>query len=268
MCFALHVRCSGSWPMLKLAETADLINDFCTRDAFGTKIAGYFASFGGDSRFAQFWVQQDGDGSPTAAICKSCGSVVLSADGSADFEELLQFVGMIGFSTLSCSLNVCASLGLVPSRSGNIVCYRKAPGELKNTAEMPRYPDLREIYSLLVRSGFDRLGDRDDWIADVSLRMNRGAAQWSVISVNGETAACACALFVTQSAAFLGCVAADEKLRGRGLGSAAVLTLAEKYRSEGKRVELFCRDGEIVDFYKKTGFEPVGRWAEYDAEQE
>ena len=38
--------------------------------------------------------------------------------------------------------------------------------------------------------------------------------------------------------------------------------------SEGRRAELFCKDGSIVEFYKKSGFAPVGRWAEYDSEQE
>lgn len=118
---------------------------------------------------------------------------------------------------------------------------------------MPRYPDLRDVYSLLVSSGFDRLGGRDEWIADVSRRMNRDTAQWSVIYSGKTLAACACALFVADSAAFLGCVAAREDMRGRGLGGEAVLTLAERYSSEGRRVELFCKDGSIVEFYKKIG---------------
>ena len=102
----------------------------------------------------------------------------------------------------------------------------------------------------------------------MSRRMNAGAARWSVI-YDGETlAACACALFVVDSAVFLGCVAAREDMRGRGLGSEAVLTLADRYASEGRRAELFCKDGSIVEFYKKSGFAPVGRWAEYDSEQE
>lgn len=121
---------------------------------------------------------------------------------------------------------------------------------------MPRYPDLREVYSLLTASGFDRLGERNEWIADVSRRMNAGAARWSVIYGGEKLAACACALFVVDSAVFLGCVAAREDMRGRGLGSEAVLTLADRYASEGRRAELFCKDGSIVEFYKNRASRP------------
>ena len=169
---------------------------------------------------------------------------------------------------LSCEESVCGKLGLSPKRSGNIVRFEHLLRPLRGEAQMPRYPDLRDVYSLLVSSGFDRLGGRDEWIADVSRRMNRDTAQWTVIYSGKTLAACACALFVADSAAFLGCVAAREDMRGRGLGGEAVLTLAERYSSDGRRVELFCKDGSIVEFYKKSGFVPIGRWAEYDTEQE
>lgn len=253
--------------MLKQAKEKQL-SDFCRRDAFGTKIAGYFKTYSDGFPGVRFWIQENGGNAVTAAVCRAYDSVVLSAAPEADFEELLQFLRMIGFSTLSCEESVCKRLGLLPTRSGNIVRFERLLRPLRGEAAMPRYPDLREVYSLLTASGFDRLGKRNEWIADVSRRMNAGTARWSVI-YGGETlAACACALFVVDSAVFLGCVAAREDMRGRGLGSEAVLTLADRYASEGRRAELFCKDGSIVEFYKKSGFAPVGRWAEYDSEQE
>lgn len=253
--------------MLKQAKEKQL-SDFCRRDAFGTKISGYFKTYSDGFPGVRFWIQENGGNAVTAAVCRAYDSVVLSAAPEADFEELLQFLRMIGFSTLSCEESVCKRLGLSPTRSGNIVRFERLLRPLRGEATMPRYPDLREVYSLLTASGFDRLGERNEWIADVSRRMNAGAARWSVIYGGEKLAACACALFVADSAVFLGCVAAREDMRGRGLGSEAVLTLADRYASEGRRAELFCRDGSIVEFYKKSGFAPVGRWAEYDSEQE
>lgn len=253
--------------MLKLAEEKELF-DFCRRDAFGTKIVGYLKTYSADSAAVRFWVQRNDEDIITAAVCRAYDSVVMSAEPDADFEELWQFLKIIGFSTLSCEESVCQKLGLSPTRSGNIVRFEHLLKPLRGEAQMPRYPDLRDVYSLLVSSGFDRLGGRDEWIADVSRRMNRNTAQWSVIYSGKTLAACACALFVADSAAFLGCVAARENMRGRGFGGEAVLTLAERYSSDGRRVELFCKDGSIVEFYKKSGFAPVGRWAEYDTEQE
>ena len=188
--------------MLKLAEEKELL-DFCRRDAFGTKIAGYLKTYSADSAAVRFWVQRNDENIITAAVCRIYDSVVLSAEPDADFEELWQFLKIIGFSTLSCEESVCQKLGLSPTRSGNIVRFEHLLRPLRGEAQMPRYPDLRDVYSLLVSSGFDRLGGRDGWIADVSRRMNRDTAQWSVI-YSGETlAACACALFVADSAAFL-----------------------------------------------------------------
>lgn len=187
--------------MLKLAEEKELF-DFCRRDAFGTKIAGYLKTYSADSAAVRFWIQENGGNAVTAAVCRAYDSVVLSAAPEADFEELVQFLRMIGFSTLSCEESVCKRLGLSPTRSGNIVRFERLLRPLRGEAQMPRYPDLRDVYSLLVSSGFDRLGGRDEWIADVSRRMNRNTAQWSVIYSGEKLAACACALFVADSTVF------------------------------------------------------------------
>lgn len=87
--------------MLKLAEEKELL-DFCRRDAFGTKIAGYLKTYSVDSAAVRFWVQQNDENIITAAVCRVYDSVVLSTESNADFEELWQFLKIIGFSTLSC----------------------------------------------------------------------------------------------------------------------------------------------------------------------
>ena len=134
--------------MLKLAEEKELF-DFCRRDAFGTKIVGYLKTYSADSAAVRFWVQQNDENIITAAVCRAYDSVVLSAEPDADFEELWQFLKIIGFSTLSCEESVCGKLGLSPTRSGNIVRFGHLLKPLRGEAQMPRYPDLRDVYSLL-----------------------------------------------------------------------------------------------------------------------
>ena len=92
--------------MLKQAKEKQL-SDFCRRDAFGTKIAGYFKTYSNGFPGVRFWIQENGGNAVTAAVCRAYDSVVLSAAPEADFEELLQFLRMIGFSTLSCEESVC-----------------------------------------------------------------------------------------------------------------------------------------------------------------
>ena len=75
--------------MLKQAKEKQL-SDFCRRDAFGTKIAGYFKTYSDGFPGVRFWIQENGGNAVTAAVCRAYDSVVLSAAPEADFEELLQ----------------------------------------------------------------------------------------------------------------------------------------------------------------------------------
>ena len=247
--------------MIKLVENeGERLCEFCARDAFGTKLVGYYKTFGTDFPFALFWIQLSGE-RVTAAVCRIYGSTVVCASDETDFTELSQFLSAVGFSVLSCSLPVCRKLGFEPVRQGNIVEFKAPAKRAEGTAELPRYPELPPLYDLLVSSGFKNLGERGEWMADISARMRCGVAQWCVAKHDGSLAACACALFITDEAAFMGCVAADPAHRGEGLGTEVVLTLANELCVK-RRVNLFCKDGEIVNFYKKLGFEVVGRWAE------
>ncbi len=247
--------------MLKLVEDDGLrLLEFCKRDSFGTKIAGYYKTFKTDFQFALFWLQTTDDEKITAAVCKIYGSTVVCACDEADFDELSQFLKVIGFSVLSCELSTCEKLGFEPLRQGNIVEIKKEPDYITKKAVLEDYPDLKKLYELLTASGFT-LGDGGEWMADINARMRRNTAQWCVIKDGDAVKACACALFITDDAAFFGCVASDAASRGAGLGSDVVLTLAKKFCVD-KRVNLFCKDGGIVEFYKKLGFDVVGRWAE------
>ncbi|MBQ2775037.1 MAG: GNAT family N-acetyltransferase [Clostridia bacterium] len=249
--------------MLKLVEDEGLrLFEFCKRDSFGTKIAGYFKTFKTDFNFALFWLQIAEDKKVTAAVCKIYGSAVVCAADDADFTELSQFLKVTGFCVLSCDLSVCEKLRLEPVRQGNIVEICKVPEHTTCKANIEDYPELPKLYELLTASGFS-LGDSGEWMADISARMRKDVAQWCIVRHEDEIKACACALFITDDAAFFGCVASDYACRGTGLGSDVVLTLAKKFCVD-KRVNLFCKDGGIVDFYKKLGFSVVGRWAEIE----
>ena len=78
---------------------------------------------------------------------------------------------------------------------------------------------------------------------------------------NGEPAACAMKLFITDDAVLLGAVATDPNHRGKGLGGGLVTLLGNESVNEGKRTELLCKHDSIVDFYRSIGFTVVGEWA-------
>lgn len=247
--------------MLKLVEgKGQELYNFCVRDSFGTKIAGYFKTYSNDFQFALFYIQTDENGKVTAAASKIYGSVVLSASEEANFEEIKEFLLVTGYSVLSCELSICEKLCLPVSRMGNIVEFNTNERD-SFKSQIQKYPSLVQIYDLLSSVDFSSLGDKSEWVADIGMRMRKDVSLWSIVEDKGKIVACACALFITESAVFLGCVACDMQKRRVGLGSDTVLNLAQNIGKD-KRVNLFCKDGDIVNFYKKLGFSVVGRWAE------
>ena len=74
---------------------------FCDRDVFGTRIKAYFNCYSTDYDFVKFWVQTNENGEVTAAISRVDGDMTLCEYG-ADYEELLQFVKIVGFTTIQC----------------------------------------------------------------------------------------------------------------------------------------------------------------------
>lgn len=245
--------------MLKLFEGKDnKLYDFCKRDSFGTKIAGNYKTYENNFPFAMFYVQLNDENKITAAASKIYGSVVLTASDDADFEEIREFLKVVGYSTVSCELEVCKRLKLEVTRDGNIVEFRQNEREPQK-AKIEYFPSLPKIYDLLKSVDFN-LGEKSDWMADISMRMRKDVSVWSTVEEE-KILACACALYITDSAVFLGCVACDPETRGAGFGSDVVLKLI-KTVGQGKRINLFCKNGKIVEFYKKLGFDVVGKWAE------
>ena len=245
--------------MLKLFEgKAQELYDFCKRDSFGTKIAGSYKTYENNFQFAMFYVQLNDENEITAAASKIYGSVILSVNDNADFEEIREFLNVVGYSTVSCEFEVCKKLKLDATRNGNIVEFRHNEREPQK-AKIDYFPSLPKIYDLLKSVDFD-LGEKSDWMADISMRMRKDVSVWSTVEEE-KLKACACALYVTDDAAFLGCVACDNGTRGAGLGSEVVLRLI-KTIGQNKRINLFCKNGKIVEFYKKLGFDVVGKWAE------
>ena len=205
-----------------------------------------------------FYLQINDDNKITAAASKIYGSVILSVSDDANFEELREFLNVVGYSTVSCELEICKKLKLQITRYGNIVEFRENPKEpLK--AQLQYFPSLPKIYDLLKSVDFN-FGEKADWMADISMRMRKNVSVWSTVEED-TIKSCACALYITDDAVFLGCVACDPETRGAGFGSDAVLKLVETV-GQGKRINLFCKNGKIVEFYKKLGFDVIGKWAE------
>ncbi len=238
------------------------LDKICSSDVFGTRIYAYFKTYGMEFDFIRFWVQIDDNDNYTAAISLIDGSMTLTCNDAADFEELAIFIRMIGYSSLQCERKVMAEMGFDENIWGYVVRY-------ENTTDREKYKnitlcqniDYSNVYSLIKSADLLGVGDYLPWLSDVTYRVKKGTAKAAVAVEDGNPAACAMALFITDSAVLLGAVATDKNQRGKGLGGGLVTLLGNEMLSEGKRTELLCKNDSIVDFYRSIGFMVAGEWS-------
>lgn len=240
--------------MVSLCESLDEL-DFLPADPYAARITALINTYGAGQSFALFWVQKI-NGIPVAAVSRVDGSMTLCAGENADFDELRVFMNAAGFGSLTCSEECIKKLGIADYKTSYTVKF--VGGAKLAEHRLVRDCDKRKIYDLLCECGFE-LGDYGAFLADVCSRLNKGTASLAAAEENGGLKACAFALFEGKKSVLLGAVATSPSARGRGYASALVCALANE-KSE-KEVFLFCRNDSLLEFYKKIGFEAVGRWA-------
>ncbi len=244
-----------------LLEQEDALSLFCEKDVFGTRIAAYYNTYCMEYSYAVFYLQEN-ELRVTAALCKIDEKMTVCCEDGADFEELVEFIKAIRYESMMCDARVCDKLKLEPIKTGSVVEFKSKQDATKNKdiCFVNRF-ELSDIYGILNRSNFDGLGEKLQWLSDVSLRVKRGTAKAAAIEEFGEKVACAMILFETEKAALIGAVATIPEYRGKGYAGALVTSLAEYVKSGGKRAELLCARGSIIEFYNKLGFVKTGDWA-------
>lgn len=245
--------------MVKCVEKGDnAFLLFCDRDVFGTRIKAYFNCYSTDYDFVKFWVQTDDNGNVTAAISRVDGDMTVTAE-NADFEELLQFAKIVGFTTIQCERAVAKHFTDDEELWGYVV-------EFKEKTEAKEIPlkqnlELKEIYNIIKAENLTGVGDYLPWLSDTSFRINRNTAKPLLCQLDGNNAGCAMVLFRTDKASLLGAVATVPEFRGRGVARALVTRLANEELTKGNRVELLCKSDSIVEFYKSIGFTVTNEWS-------
>ncbi|MBQ7596357.1 MAG: GNAT family N-acetyltransferase, partial [Clostridia bacterium] len=238
--------------MLKSVEILpEDIKKICSLDVFGTRIEGYYNTYGESFDFCRVWVQYV-ENEPAAAVCDMSADLTVCANENADFDELAAFINMSDFKSLQCKKSVMAKLGLTSDAQGYVLKY--SPCE-NFDEEITNNVDFKEIYDIIKAAGLMGTGDYLPWLSDVKYRVNHGTALPAAIIKDGKTVSCAMALFITGSAALLGAVATKEGFKGRGYAGRLVKHLGNLFTSQGKTTNLLCKNGSIVEFYKSNGFE-------------
>ena len=185
---------------------------------------------------------------------------VLTIAGKPDPNEIQEtalFAASCGAGQIFCAPDTARALGFPLTETGPVL-YRDQPETEAPSWEEPPSPRvLYEILSACEGEGFP-VPEFEPFYLDTSHRLRHGTAKAVVLCENGQPAACALALAVTQNAALLTAVAVRPAFRRKGLGQQAVESLCRKL--PGRRVFLFRSNTENKEFYESLGFSPWGEW--------
>lgn len=253
--------------MLKLAE-GDNFNDiygFLEKSgAIGGRIGAYLKCYGTKMNFIYFWSQEIND-KISAVISKVDGNMTVCADGNCDFEELREFVDIIGFKTLFARESTLLKMKITPYRKGDILMYNS---ETTNDISIPVSvnADLKLAYSLFKANVSESISDFEylPWLSDFTYKRNRNSARVLCYEQDKKQVTFAMTSAETDNNALISGVVTDKNYRNKGLASKVVTALADSLLKENKKVFVMTATDKNKKFYENNGFICVDRWGMID----
>jgi len=244
--------------MLKLLDGNELgeIQEFCRNSIIGTRIYSYALTYGFDKNFLMFWGDKGGSGFKTI-VAKFDNSMSILSTDRTDFDELKEFIGIIGADEIITDKAAAEQLGFYGFDTKQGFIFNSDIDSLF-VADKPNEDDFREIYNLISTAIPDSFENKKDaylsFLSDFTYRANRGYAKAECIKNNGKVVACALTSAQSDNAALLSGIACDEEYRKYGYGKIVVLSLTEKLLKENKKVFVIALNKSAEGFYKHIGF--------------
>lgn len=243
--------------MIKLVDDLYEYNLNLFDDIFFHRISSDYSEI---SRFENvFFYVCENNGAITGVISKVDGVLTMSLNDNTDFEELSEFVKVIGFTTILCDEKYsCYFEG--KKASGKIMKLRT--DELfGSNAELLRTHDLKNVYPVLKRI-FRKVPDFSEWFVNTCYGMIHNTIMAAGVRAAGEIVSVAFMLFVNDKKAVLSAVATQYEHRNRGYAMEIVKKLLDENR--GKEIYLFLENPVIEKYYGELGFVPCGMWSEIE----
>lgn len=213
-----------------------------------TKILSNFLAYKTAYPFLTFWQGKKHE-KITSVICKFEDTVFLSVLDDSDYNELKDFLEVIGFSSIQAEVSVLERLGF--SGYGKYVCLK-----LQNACDGNKKPhavNLKRLYDIIFEAQDKNLTppEFDGWYADLSHRIRHSTA----VAVMEETSGGAIASHITPYSAVISGVRVLKESRGQGKGTLLIKKLLNLL--PGKTVYT-ATDCKTAKFYIKCGFTPIG----------
>lgn len=241
--------------MLKLAQERDIDNiiNFCN-DLIGTRIACYCLAYGFDKDFFTVWIDDEG-GVINAIVAKFYDSCTVKLTAGYEFDELSQFISMVGCNSIMCSNN----LGFSDYDLKKAYVFL---GELSDFSSRhlgeEYYKQLYSLISEAIPGSFDNSKEAYlAWLSDFTYRQRRNLARSKGVVQNGELLSCVITSSESHKAAVLSGVACKPTARKSGLGKATVLSVVNELANEGKKAYVIALNESAEGFYEHIGFEYI-----------
>lgn len=222
-------------------------------DFIGTKIKASLIAYGTDFPFCSFWAQTKNN-KPTAFILKFEQTVFLSTLSNADYDELCEFLNVIGFRHLQTEAGARVGINTLPSKEYNIMRFRQNNNQINCKEDITAKfdPDLKNVYNILFFAKNRDLSyyDFNAWYADVSHRIRHGTAAAAIY--NNHSAIIAS--HIASDSAVISGISTMPQFKNSGMGS-IVLKQMCLYLNK-RNIFAACSNG-IMPFYVKNGFEKI-----------
>lgn len=221
---------------------------------FSLRQRAFFDAYGLSEHFFSVWVQTDEKESTVSVITSLSGDVTLSLSDGADFEEINEFLAVIGFSSLFFNKKYSDFFSFGKREYGKIMELRRQLPVCEVTFSEP---DYRAVFDLLFN---ENEASFSDWFTDISFRVRRSKALIDEIRVDGKTVSCALCQAMTDKKALIGSVKTDKNYRNRGFASTLVTRLCSFLQQKNLQVFLCRENNKNEVFYSRIGFENCGEW--------
>lgn len=238
-----------------MIKKIDDINEFVgfeNDDIYYVRIMSMLFAYGTAYDFAVFYKQVNDDGVITAIISRLDRDMTISYK-NCDFDELIEFIEVIGYSSCLCDgidgYSRAYDEGVIMSTA------KKHEITLKNVF-IDEFPKLMDIYNF---NDFDS-ADFEAWYVDASYRIRHGSARAYSLNVDGEIASSAIFSSIFNDDAILTSVQTAPEYRNKGYGSALVSAMVCDIKG---KVYLMRESDKNEAFYKKLCFENTGIWRMY-----
>ncbi len=242
--------------MIKLIDNFDFY-DFSSfqEDVFFHRIYSDYKSL---SAFedALFYVSVN-DEKVDAVISKIGSDVTISADKNAPFDEIYEFLNVIGCSVILCEESFSEPFHGEKTKGKILKIDCNVTNDCK--ADLLYTENLQDMYKLQ-KDVFDISFDFPFWFADISHRIRHGAADFCGIYDCDLLICGAFALFKTNKSAVISSLATKESYRRRGYGENVLKRLLNENLS--KTVYVFVENEKVENWYKKFGFTEYKQWSE------